>query len=70
MLTVHGYGGMQLDAEERRAGLEQALEALRAGALRVQIDAILPLDQVNEAFRRLEERQVKGKLLLRAESRS
>jgi NADPH2:quinone reductase len=64
MLAVLGYAGMQLGPEERRTGLETALEALRAGELRVLIDEVLPLDQVNEAFRRIAERQVRGKLVL------
>jgi len=55
---------MQLGQEERRAGLAKALEALRAGDLRVVVDEVLPLDHVNEAFQRLTERKVRGKLLL------
>jgi NADPH:quinone reductase-like Zn-dependent oxidoreductase len=64
MLSLLGYGGMQLTSEERRRGLGEALKALRAGDLKVRIDEILPLDQVNEAFARLVQRQVEGKLLL------
>ena len=64
MISVFGYGGMQLGRDERRAGLEAALGALRAGDLRFRIDDVLPLEQVNEAFKRLAERKVQGKLLL------
>lgn len=64
MVSVLGYGGAQLTGEERRAGLEEALKALRSGDLTVRIDSVLPLDQVNEAFQRLTERRVQGKLLL------
>jgi NADPH:quinone reductase len=64
MLSVLGYGGGQLTREERRPGLEAALEAVRAGQLRVRIDEVLPLEQVNEAFQRLADRRVKGNLLL------
>jgi NADPH:quinone reductase len=64
MLSVLGYGGMQLGQDERRAGLEKALEALKAGDLKVVVDEILPLEQVNEAFERIANRQVRGKLLL------
>jgi NADPH2:quinone reductase len=63
-ISVLGYGGMQLGQEERRAGLEKALEALRAGDIRVVVDEVLPLDRVNEAFERLVQRKVRGKLLL------
>jgi len=63
-LTLYGYGGLQLTRDERRPGLEQALQALAAGELRVRIDSVLPLAQVNEAFERLTRRDVRGKLLL------
>jgi NADPH2:quinone reductase len=64
MVSVLGYGGMQLTSEERRSGLREALEALRAGELKVRIDDVLALDAVNEAFARLAERRVQGNLLL------
>jgi NADPH2:quinone reductase len=62
--SLLGYAGGQLDRERRRAGLERALEALRDGSLRVAIDDVLPLEQVNEAFERLADRKVEGKLIL------
>jgi NADPH2:quinone reductase len=64
MISVLGYGGMQLRPEERRAGLQAALKALGAGELKVRIDEVLALDGVNEAFARLAQRHVQGKLLL------
>jgi NADPH2:quinone reductase len=64
MVSVLGYGGMQLTSEERRPGLQEALEALRAGELKVRIDDVLALDGVNEALARLAERRVQGNLLL------
>ena len=63
-VSMLGYGGGQLTRGERRRGLEAALEAVRAGDLAVRIDAVLPLDQVNEAFQRLADRRVQGNLLL------
>jgi NADPH:quinone reductase len=63
-LSILGYAGGQLGHEQRRAGLEDALLALRDGALRVWIDEVLPLDLVNEAFERLAQRRVRGKLVL------
>ena len=62
--SIRGYGGMQLTSSERRQALGRALEALRAGDMRVHIDDMLPLDQVQEAFERLAQRRVQGKLLL------
>jgi NADPH2:quinone reductase len=64
MLSVLGYGGLQLDPRERRAGLQAALGALKDGSLRVLVDEVLALEQVNEAFARLLDRRVQGKLLL------
>jgi NADPH:quinone reductase len=61
---VLGYGGMQLSREARREGLQQALRALADGRLRVPIDEVLNLDSVNDAFARLTDRRVQGKLLL------
>jgi NADPH:quinone reductase-like Zn-dependent oxidoreductase len=43
------------------------MEALAAGRFQLAIDDVLPLDDVNEAFRRLEHREVNGKLVLRLE---
>jgi NADPH2:quinone reductase len=64
MLSLLGYGGTILAREERRRGLEAALEAVRAGELSVRVDSVLPLEEVNEAFQRLADRHVQGKLLL------
>jgi NADPH2:quinone reductase len=64
MLSLLGYGGMTLAREERRAGLRAAMAAVRAGELQVRVDSVLALDDVNDAFRRLTDRGVQGKLLL------
>jgi NADPH:quinone reductase len=64
MLSLLGYGGMQLTPEERRPGLEAALLALAEGTLVVRVDSVVPLEQVNETFKRLLERRVQGNLLL------
>jgi NADPH:quinone reductase len=63
-VSLLGYGGILLTRKERRPGLQAALEAVRAGELKVRIDSILPLDEVNDAFQRLVDRRVQGKLLL------
>ncbi|MGH2913477.1 MAG: quinone oxidoreductase family protein [Solirubrobacteraceae bacterium] len=63
-VSLLGYGGGQLTQEERLPGLSEALEAVAAGDLRVRIDEVLALDEVNEAFARLVDRRVQGKLLL------
>lgn len=64
MMSLLGYGGMQLRPEERRPGLKDALQALSEGSLRMRVDTVLPLEDVNEAFARLVERRVQGNLLL------
>jgi NADPH:quinone reductase len=63
-LSLLGYGGILLTREERRPGLQTALEAVRDGELKVRIDSVLALEEVNDAFRRLADRRVQGKLLL------
>jgi NADPH2:quinone reductase len=63
-IKLRGYGGMLVGREERRCGLDAALGALRDGDLKVVIDDVLPLEQTGEAFDRLAQRQVRGKLLL------
>jgi NADPH:quinone reductase len=64
MISLLGYGGTLLTPEERRPGLEAALRAVAADELKVRVDSILPLGEVNEAFERLVARRVQGKLLL------
>lgn len=63
-LSLLGYAGRRLGAQERRRGLQAALLALQAGELRMAIDEVLALDQVNQALQRLGERKVQGNLLL------
>lgn len=63
-LSLLGYGGMIVTREWRRRGLEAVLEALRDGDLKVIVDELLPLDSVNDAFARITERKVCGKLML------
>lgn len=63
-ISVLGYGGFQLTNEERRKGLEAALEALASGRLRIPIGRVWPLDDVNRAFESLADRTVTGKAIL------
>jgi NADPH2:quinone reductase len=63
-LSLLGYGGILVTPELRREGLRAAFEALRAGDLKFVVDEVLPLERVNDAFRRLAERSVSGKLML------
>jgi NADPH:quinone reductase len=65
-VTVHGYAGMLDPDEAINTDLRQALEALAAGRFSVPIDTAMPLDQVNEAFDRIQRRDVRGKLVLDA----
>lgn len=63
-VSLLGYGGIIITREQRRPGLQAALEAVRSGELKVRIDSVLPLEDVNEAFQRLADRRARGKLLL------
>jgi NADPH2:quinone reductase len=64
-LTISGYGGLIEPQEALHETLREVMEALAAGHFQLVIDDVLPLDEVNEAFRRLEHREVNGKLVLR-----
>lgn len=61
---IVGYGNGRLSTDQRRAGLVEALKALADGRLRVRIDKVMPLAEVNEAFALLVDRKVTGKLVL------
>lgn len=64
MISLLGYGGLQLRGDELRPGLERALRALADDSIKVRIDSVLALEDVNEAFHRLQTRTVQGKLVL------
>ena len=49
-----------------REDLHLLLEMIRDGRLKPAVDRELPLEEVNEAFRLLEEREVFGKVVLKA----
>ncbi len=57
-LQVRGSNGY------RREDVEKGLELVASGRLKPHIDAVLPLAQAAEGLRRLEERQVFGKVVI------
>jgi NADPH:quinone reductase len=63
-VTVLGYASMLEPDEAISTALRQALGALAAGRFSVPIDSVMPLDQVNEAFDRIQRRDVRGKVVL------
>jgi NADPH2:quinone reductase len=63
-LSVLGYAGLLESDEAMGTAIRQALQALAAGDLAVPVDAAVPLAQVNEAFDRIQQRDVRGKLVL------
>lgn len=63
-LRLLGFGGMIETPASARAALEHVLEALAEGRIEVAVDSVLGLDAANEAFQRLVERRVRGKLIL------
>ena len=65
-LALLGHsGGLHFPAEATRNVLVELLSDLADGTIRVPIDEILPLEQVAEAHRRILDRRVTGKLVLR-----
>jgi NADPH:quinone reductase len=67
-VTVHGYAGMLDPDEDINTDIRRSLDALAAGSFSVPIDTAMPLDQVNEAFDRIQRRAVRGKVVLDATS--
>jgi NADPH2:quinone reductase len=63
-LRMIGYAGLRLTDDERRKGLEGALQAVKDGRMRIRIDRTMPLEGVNEALDLLSAREVAGKVLL------
>lgn len=63
-LRLLGYGGLIESDETMAAAITAALHAQAAGQLSVPIDSVIPLQDVNDAFARLERRDVRGKLVL------
>jgi NADPH2:quinone reductase len=63
-LRVLGYAGLLESDEAMSSAIGKALRALAAGELSVPVDAALPLDQVGQAFERIGDREVLGKLVL------
>ena len=64
-IALRGYSGTIEPPESLRSGLEAVVREVAAGRLRVPIDAVLPLEEAPEALRRLRDREVRGKLVLR-----
>ena len=64
-VSLLGYSGMVEAPETQQAALRSVLGELAAGRLRVPVAEVLPLDQAAEAHRRILDREVQGKLLLR-----
>jgi len=61
---IVGYISTRLTTEERRASLQEALQAFATGRLRVTVTQLMPLPRVNEAFGQLAGRKIIGKLVL------
>jgi len=63
-LRVLGYAGLLESDEAMNAAIREALQALADGRLTVPVDSAMPLEQLNEAFDRIRQRQVRGKIVL------
>jgi NADPH:quinone reductase len=64
-ISILTYGGMVEPPEQTRQTLVKVLDELAAGRLHIPIGEILPLEAAAEAHRRILDRSVSGKLLLR-----
>jgi NADPH2:quinone reductase len=64
-VSILSYAGFLEPEHEIRAALDKLVEALAQGGLHVPIDGVIPLENGAEAHRRILERAVRGKLVLR-----
>lgn len=63
-LRLLSYGGLIATQDERREAMANAARAVADGRMRVHVAAALPLESVNEAFDRLTDGLVAGKVVL------
>lgn len=63
-LTVYGYGGLIEPDDVMIAATHAALNALARGQFVIPVDSVLPLDDVNAAFERFQQRRIRGNLVL------
>jgi NADPH2:quinone reductase len=63
-IKVIGYGGLGESPDVMRDQLVNSLDALASGQLEVTIGEVVPLGDVNRAALLLQQRQVRGKLIL------
>jgi NADPH:quinone reductase-like Zn-dependent oxidoreductase len=60
-----GLSSESLDADITRSGLETLSQLVEEGSMRVELDAVLPFEQVREAVERVAGRHTRGKIVLR-----
>ena len=65
VVGVFWGGFFRNESEANAANIQLMLDWLKAGKIRPVIDEILPLDRAIEALKKLEDRGVKGKVLLK-----
>jgi NADPH:quinone reductase len=63
-VRVLGYGGLGEPHDALVRATAQALAAVRDGRMKVMVDRVVPLDEVNDALERLARREVTGKVVL------
>jgi NADPH2:quinone reductase len=64
-VTVRGHAALLMPADEASRALGACLEFAANGRLRAHVDSVHPLEEVNEAHRRITARRATGKILLR-----
>jgi NADPH2:quinone reductase len=67
-ITMYGYAGLKTPDDVMADRIADALHALSDGRLRITVDSVLNLDDVNTAFDRLSDRSVRGNLVLSLEA--
>ena len=63
-MTIVGYGGLLEPDDVTVRWIAETLRAVADGRLRVPIDSVVPLGDVNDALDRLTDRSLEGKVVL------
>jgi NADPH:quinone reductase len=63
-LTLYGYGGLIEPDDVMIAATKAALDGLARGEFSIPVDRVFALGQVNAAFERFQQRQVRGNMVL------
>lgn len=63
-ITISGFASLAMSDEQARHALISCLDLMRRGTLRVHVDAVVPLGDINDALASVAGRHVTGKVVV------